>query len=173
MHKYQSEQTASVVSQVSDQRDNVSTERVSSTAPCNCTCVCVCASFCRCQQWVELSGNEQIIEKFKNRGPSAVTKTFRVCSEHFKRNDYARFTDKKRWISCVLWYALWLTWPVVLLLSGCCLKDPYPLYNRIVRHTLVLQHVWTIWVCWPFCFNEFVGDETDSSVAIDIYILCF
>lgn len=42
MHKYQSEQTASVVSQVSDQRDNVSTERVSSTAPCNCTCVCVC-----------------------------------------------------------------------------------------------------------------------------------
>lgn len=115
---------------------------------CSYICVCVCV-FCRCEKWVELSGNEQIIEKFKNHGSSAVTKTFRVCSEHFKRNDYVRYSDKKKWVSCAMWCVLWLTWPIVLLLSGCCLKDPSPLYNQIIQHIIVL-HIGTIWVCWLF-----------------------
>lgn len=50
----------------------------------------------RCKQWVELCQNDKVIQKFKNHGSSQVSKSFRICSEHFKREDYVLWTSKKK-----------------------------------------------------------------------------
>jgi len=55
-------------------------------------------SFRRCKQWVELCQNDKVIQKFKNHGSSQVSKSFRICSEHFKREDYVLWTSKKKWV---------------------------------------------------------------------------
>ncbi|XP_050422283.1 52 kDa repressor of the inhibitor of the protein kinase-like isoform X2 [Adelges cooleyi] len=49
-----------------------------------------------CKQWVELCQNDKVIQKFKNHGSSQVSKSFRICSEHFKREDYVLWTTKKK-----------------------------------------------------------------------------
>ncbi|XP_027854104.1 52 kDa repressor of the inhibitor of the protein kinase-like isoform X1 [Aphis gossypii] len=49
-----------------------------------------------CKQWVELCQNDKVIQKFKNHGSSQVSKSFRICSEHFKREDYVLWTSKKK-----------------------------------------------------------------------------
>lgn len=53
-------------------------------------------TFLRCKQWVELCQNDKVIQKFKNHGSSQVSKSFRICSEHFKREDYVLWTSKKK-----------------------------------------------------------------------------
>ncbi|KAL4111916.1 hypothetical protein QTP88_015783 [Uroleucon formosanum] len=73
-----------------------------------------------CKQWVELCQNDKVIQKFKNHGSSQVSKSFRICSEHFKREDYVLWTSKKKsvYLPTYILYSILLLLLLLLLSSS-------------------------------------------------------